>query len=281
MVEGVGASEIRSLLTDGLLVPSKALGQNFLVDPNVANKIARIARQSGCNQVIEIGPGVGSLTVFLSRYFDSVVAIDLDRYVFAPLTHTLSSRRIENVALVNADALNDDLMPYLQVDKEYVLAANLPYNVASHLIVRVLETMKTVRHLVVMVQLEVAQRLCASISTKEYSSLSVKVNYFAQSKIVMRVPPTVFIPKPNVNSAVVEVVRRPERNVTPSEYRWTFILVKEAFSHRRQMLGRSLRRYGGGTLLEAAGVDPTLRAENLEVEVWIRLGRLAALRDDA
>ncbi len=277
MVDGVGASELRSLLGQGLLTPSKALGQNFLVDPNVAQKIARIASLGEYGQVLEIGPGVGSLTVFLSKYFDSVVAVDLDRYIFDPLGKTLSSRGIENVSLVHADALKDDLSRYLQPDKEYVLAANLPYNVASHVIVKVLETMKMVKRLVVMVQFEVAQRLCASISSKDYSSLTVKVGYYAKSKVVMKVPPTVFIPKPNVNSAVVELVRLPDRDITANECDWTFLLVKEAFSHRRQMLRRSLLRYGGEELLEGVGVDPTLRAENLDVEVWIRLGRLAAL----
>ncbi len=277
MVDGVGASELRSLLDQGLLIPSKALGQNFLVDPNIAQKIARIASSSGHDRVLEIGPGVGSLTVFLSKYFDSVVAIDLDRYIFEPLGRTLSSRGIENVSLVHANALKDDLSPYLQTDKEYVLAANLPYNIASHVIVKVLETVKTIQRLVVMVQFEVAQRLCASISSKDYSSLSVKVGYYAKSKIVMKVPPTVFIPKPSVNSAVVELVRLPDRDITANEYEWTFALVKEAFSHRRQMLRRSLHRYGGEELLEAASIDPTLRAENIDVEVWIRLGRLAAL----
>jgi len=277
VVEGVGASEIRSMMTEGVLSPSRALGQNFLTDPNISEKIAHLAAETGCRNSLEIGPGLGSLTVFLASYFDRVVAIDLDRYVIDPLHAVLRRRDITNVEVVHADALNDDIGEYLEPDKDYVLAANLPYNVASHLIVKVLERYPMVGRLVFMVQHEVGQRICATVSSKDYSALSVKVRYFGDPRVVMKVPPSVFVPKPKVNSVVVLIDRCRERNVSTSEYNQIFALVRTGFSHRRQMLRRSLQSFGGEKLLEAAGLDPTLRAENLDVEDWIHLGKVKLL----
>lgn len=281
-MNGVGAAEIRGLLAQGDLFPSRALGQNFLADPNIASKIATLASASGARDVVEIGPGLGSLTVHLAEVFDHVLAIDFDRNVLEPLAKVLKARSLENVEVIHGDAMKMDLRSLLdESGRRYVLAANLPYNLASQIILRVLETVTVIEALYVMVQLEMAERICGKLSTKSYSALSAKVAFFAEARVVMRVSPEVFIPRPNVRSAVVEIKRLPDRRIGDEVKSATFALIRAGFAHRRQMLRKSLSAFGGELILEETAIDPTLRAENLPIQSWISLGETVVQRRNA
>lgn len=270
-MEGLSLAEMRELLGKYSKSPSRALGQNFLIDANISSKIARIASDSGCDSAIEIGPGLGSLTVFLADMFERLVLVEQDRFLEFPLMEILAKRSINNVDLTIADAMQVDLGELLSPNHRWVLAANLPYNISAHLIVKVLEQLPAVEALVVMVQAEVGDRLTAQVGSKSYSQLSVKVSYFAQAKVVMKVPPQVFLPKPKVDSIVCVITRRPTPELDVLSYTRLFALVKLAFTHRRKMLRRSLAPYGGESLCLSASILPTRRAEELDLEDWLAL----------
>lgn len=278
-MRGLGSSEVRSLLEKYSKSPSRALGQNFLVDPNIAQKIALLASDGleECS-VLEIGPGLGALTVYLAELFPSVIAIEADRYLMPALRSVLEDRGVTSlVDLCHGDAFAADLQAVSLSADSWVVASNLPYNLAANLIVKVLEEMPKAKRMVVMVQREVAARLAARASTSDYSSLTVRVNYFATAKIAMKVSSTVFMPRPRVDSAVVIIDRhRQEGPLTDTgTYKRTFELVREGFTHRRQMLRRSLGPFGGETLLRRCEIEPTLRAENLDISQWIELGAMS------
>ncbi len=274
-MEGVRATEVRSALEAAGRTPSRSLGQNFLVDANLAAKIARLAWGEGAQRnAIEIGPGLGSLTVFLAEYFDKVVALESDRFLLEPLRAILQERAVSNVELLHGDAMNFDIAEHLEPEDGWILAANLPYNVASPLIATILENLLAVDRLVVMVQSEVGERLSASPGSKAYGALSVKVQYYADAKVVLRVPPSVFRPQPKVQSCVVELKRHDRWTsvVSPLQQEAMFTLVRAAFGHRRQMLRRSLASFGGDALLEACAISPSERPERLAIQQWFNLG---------
>jgi 16S rRNA (adenine1518-N6/adenine1519-N6)-dimethyltransferase len=283
-VDGVGAAEIRALLARYDKDASRALGQNFLIDPNIARRIAERASEhlSDAARVIEVGPGLGSLTVHLAAAFEKVIAIELDRFVLDPLAEVLTRRGVTNVEVCHEDVMKVDLGELAEGGHEWVLASNLPYNVASQVIVGALERAPQIRRVVVMVQSEVADRLGGHLGTKEYSALSVKVQYFAKVMRVMKVPSAVFHPRPRVESAVVVLDRYTSLPALPGEplYERTFTLVRAAFGHRRQMLRRSLAGFGGEGLLEVSLLSPTLRPEELSIDDWLRLGKASLRHDD-
>jgi 16S rRNA (adenine1518-N6/adenine1519-N6)-dimethyltransferase len=276
-MEGVRATEVRSALDLAGRSPSRSLGQNFLVDANVASKIARLAwDEGGQRNVVEIGPGLGSLTVFLAERFETVVAIESDRFLLDPLRVILQSREISNVKIVHGDAMRFDFSPHLGLEGRWMLAANLPYNVASPVIASILEEVPQIDRLVVMVQSEVGERLSADPGSKVYGALSVKVQYYSDAKVVMRVPPSVFRPQPKVQSSVVEL-RRHDRwtsSMSSVQRDAMFTIVRAAFGHRRQMLRRSLAAFGGDRLLEACSIAPSERPERLTIEQWFSLGSM-------
>lgn len=274
-VEGVTLSEIRRVLLDAGMEPSRALGQNFLIDANIARKIAALLDGVG-RSVIEIGPGLGSLTVQLGAGFDRVVTIEADRYIIPPLQGVLASRRLDNIEIIYGDALVVDLASIASGEGDWGLASNLPYNISANVVVRVLEEVPSVSRLVVMVQLEVAERLVGGTAAKSNSALTVKSRFWADSRIALKVPASVFHPRPNVDSAVV-VMERHSRfaPIAPTPlYAQTFAVVKEGFGHRRQMLRRALSELIPEDRICAVGIDPTRRAETLEVEEWVRLGEV-------
>lgn len=282
-MDGLGAVEVKSLLERFDKDASRALGQNFLIDPNIARRIAERASE-GCAhdaRVIEVGPGLGSLTVYLAELFESVIAIELDRFVLAPLEEVLARRALANVEVRHEDVMKVELDELSSDGHEWVLASNLPYNLASQVIIGALEGAPGIRRLVVMVQSEMADRLCGSVGTKQYASLTVKVQYFANVSRVMKVPSAVFHPRPRVESAVVLLERRSALPALPGEplYDRTFSLVRLAFGHRRQMLRRSVASFGGESLLKDASLAPTLRPEELSIDDWLRLGTASLRRD--
>ena len=271
---------IPALLERHGLAPSRALGQNFLADPNTARRIVRLAGVDAGDRVLEIGPGIGSLTVALLEAGARVTAIELDRHVVPALLDTVGA---DAITLTTGDAMTADLDALLApaaddpADAPWRVVSNLPYNVATPIVMRLLEDAPRVGSILVMVQREVGERLAAGPGTKAYGAVSVKVAYYASARVVGIVPPSVFIPAPRVDSALVRLDRHGAPPVdVPSPAR-LFALVRAGFGQRRKMLRGALRgELGEGTEVDlaAAGIDPRARAETLTLDDWARLARV-------
>ena len=261
-------SQIVGLLERHGLQPSRALGQNFVADPNTVRRIVRLAEVGSGDRVVEIGPGLGSLTTALAEAGASVIAVELDRYLVPVLREVVEGMAVE---VVEADATTLDWAGLLG-DRPHVLVANLPYNVATPLVADLLDGVPAITRMLVMVQREVGERLAAQAGDPAYGAVSVKVQYWATAAVVARVPATVFVPKPNVESALVRIDRRPAPAVAVDPG-LLFPLVRAGFAQRRKMLRRSLAGLVAPEAFATAGIDPTARAEELPVEAW---GRLAA-----
>lgn len=253
--------------------PKKSLGQNFVADPNLVRRIAREAAVGDGDTVVEIGPGLGSLTLALEETGARVLAVEID-HRFAALLPSIV--RSQHTRVIEADAL--DLQWANDLPSDSVLVSNLPYNVATPLILDILDLVPAISRLVVMVQREVADRLVARVGDDAYGIPSVKVAYWATARIIMRVPPDVFYPRPNVDSAVVRIERKPE--VVAVDRGVLFELVRKAFGQRRKMLRRSLSGVVSDAQFEAADVRPEARPEELDVEVWCRLAGAVTTRVD-
>jgi 16S rRNA (adenine1518-N6/adenine1519-N6)-dimethyltransferase len=268
-------AEIRSLFDVHGFRPSRALGQNFLADPNTARRVVRLAEVSAGDHVVEIGPGLGSLTLALVEAGAQVTAVELDRHVLEALASVVAEH---DVTIEHSDARTYDYAGRLE-DGPWSCVSNLPYNIATSVVIRILEEAPAITRLLVMVQREVGERLAASSGTRAYGAVSVKVAFYARAKVVGLVPPTVFVPRPKVESALVRIDRRPAPSVDVPSPRAMFDLVRAGFATRRKMLRRSLQPVLGTRterVLEAAGIEPTDRAESLDLEAWAALTRAAA-----
>jgi 16S rRNA (adenine1518-N6/adenine1519-N6)-dimethyltransferase len=261
-------AQVLSLLERIDRSPSRALGQNFVVDPNTVRRIARLAGVGAGDHVVEIGAGLGSLTLALAETGAEVTAVEIDRHLVPVLRENVAGT---GVTVVEGDAMRLD-WPALLGEDEWLLVANLPYNVATPLVADLLDGVPAIRRMLVMVQKEVGERLAAGVGDDAYGAVSVKVAYWATAKVVGTVPPTVFVPKPNVDSALVAIERRPAP-ATDAPAGRLFELVRAGFGQRRKMLRRSLAGLVAPEVFEAAGVRPEARAEELDVLAW---GRLAA-----
>jgi 16S rRNA (adenine1518-N6/adenine1519-N6)-dimethyltransferase len=263
---------VLDLLDTHGLRPSRALGQNFVADANTVRRIARLAGVGAGDRVVEIGAGLGSLTLALAETGASVTAIELDRHLVPVLRSVVEPA---GVRVVEADALTLDWPALLGDGGSWALVANLPYNVATALVADLLDGVPAITSMLVMVQKEVGERLAASAGDDAYGAVSVKVAYWAEAKVVGKVPPTVFVPQPNVDSALVRIDRRPVPAVDPSVVGpdRLFEVVRAGFAHRRKMLRGALAGVVTPEAFEAAGVRPEARAEELDVHAW---GRLAA-----
>jgi 16S rRNA (adenine1518-N6/adenine1519-N6)-dimethyltransferase len=249
------------------LSPSRALGQNFLVDPNTVRKIVRLSGVTAGEPVVEIGAGLGSLTLALADVGAEVVAVEIDRHLLPALREVVEPR---GVAVVAGDALTLDWTSVLAGHERWALVANLPYNVATPLVCDLLDDVAAIDRMLIMVQREVGERLAAGPGDAAYGIPSVKVAYWATAKVVGRVPPTVFLPQPKVESALVAITRRAEPAVTADPDR-LFHLVRTAFGQRRKMLRRSLADLVTAATFEQAGIRPDARPEQLGIEAWGRL----------
>lgn len=250
----------------------RALGQNFVVDANTVRKIARLANIDNHGHVLEIGAGLGSLTLALAETGAHVTAVEVDDQLI-PLLHE-NVDPIDNITVVHADAMKLNWNELLLGGDQWALVANLPYNVATPLVADVLDFVPQVQRMLVMVQKEVGERFCASPSTEAYGALSVKVAFHATARIAGIVPPTVFLPKPNVDSALVEIVRHKEPIDTHINQKELFSLVRMGFAKRRKMLRGSLAGRVSPEQFEEADIAPTARAEELSVHDWMRLVRI-------
>ena len=257
--------------------PSRARGQNFVADPNTIRRVVRLAGVGPGDRVVEVGAGTGQLTLALCAAGAEVLAIEIDRRLVGILREVVPA----SVRVVEADAMDMDWDGVLagggggdgagDDDDEWALVANLPYNVATPLVADLLDHVPAVTRMLVMVQREVAERLAAVPGGPGYGAVSVKVAYWARAKVVGRVPPTVFLPAPNVESALVEIVRRDRPAVPDVDRGRLFELVAAGFGQRRKMLRRSLSGLVDPGCFAAAGVRPESRAEELDVAAWARL----------
>jgi len=273
----LGAAQIRELAAALDLKPSKSLGQNFVIDSNVCTKIVRTAAVGPTDIALEIGPGLGSLTLALLESAASVVAVEIDSRLAGQLPITVASHfeHPENLTVLNQDALTIQTLP---VDPT-VLVANLPYNVSVPVLLHLLEKFESLRTGVVMVQAEVADRLAAKPGTKDYGIPSVKAAWWADVKGAGSVSRSVFWPAPNVNSKLVSFTRRQ----TPGDEelrRKVFTIIDAAFAQRRKMLRSALSGlYGSSSaaeeILTRAKIDPTLRGEALEIAGFCAIAAVA------
>lgn len=270
---------IRELLESASLAPRRDLGQNFVADPNTVRRIAALARVGPDDRVVEIGAGLGSLTLALADTGAQVIAIEIDRGVVPILRDVVADR--ENVRVVEGDAMQLDWSTVLADDSPeqpgWVLVANLPYNVATPLICDLLDDVPAIERMIVMVQREAAERFAAVPRTSAYGAVSVKAAYWGTAKIVGHVPASVFVPRPNVESALVEITRHEPPATDPAAL---FALVRAGFGQRRKMLRRSLAGIVAPDTFDAASISPTARPEELDVDDWCRLTD-AHLRVDA
>lgn len=260
-------------LRDAGLSPRRALGQNFVVDANTVRRIAKLSGVGPGDNVIEIGAGLGSLTLALAETGANIIAVEVDASLVPLLTNNVAAH--DNVRVVHADAMNLDWTSLLGDHTNWHLVANLPYNVATPLVADVLDMVPAVRHIFVMVQKEVGDRLVADADSDAYGALSVKVAFWARGSIAGIVPPTVFLPRPKVDSALVDIVRRDELLDDDVDPATLFALVRQGFAKRRKMLRGALAGTVDAAQFEVAGIAPTARAENLTVHDWITLCKAA------
>lgn len=266
-------TDVGALLSDHGLAPRRQLGQNFVADPNTVRRIARLARVGPGDHVLEIGAGLGSLTLALAETGAEVVAVEVDRGIVPVLREVVADAA--NVTVVEADALRADWDALLASAPSWVLVANLPYNVATPLVCDLLDGVPAIARMLVMVQREVAERFCATPRSEAYGAVSVKVAYWATSRVAGTVPASVFVPRPNVESALAEIVRRPAP-ATDADREVLFHLVRVAFGQRRKMLRRSLAAEVDPEVFAAAGIDPQRRPEELDVVEWGALAHALA-----
>jgi 16S rRNA (adenine1518-N6/adenine1519-N6)-dimethyltransferase len=265
-----GPPAIQRLLAEHGLSPSRALGQNFVADPNTVRRIARLAGVGPGDRVVEIGAGLGSLTLALAETGAEVVAVEVDRRL-APVLRSVVEPVGARVVLGDAMTLDwDDLLGAVDAAHPWTLVANLPYNVATPLVLDLLAGVPQITAMLVMVQLEVGERLAARPDSPAYGIPSVKVAFWATASVVGRVPPTVFVPQPRVDSALV-AIRRHEAPVVGITADRLFPVIEQGFRQRRKMLRRALAGTVGPAGFAAAGVRPEARAGELSLADWARL----------
>ena len=260
----------------------KSFGQNFLTDTNILQKIVDTAEIDDQVNVIEIGPGIGALTEFLAERAAEVMAFEIDHRLVPILADTL--RDFDNVTVVNEDILKVDLAQHIQnfknPDLPIKVVANLPYYITTPILMHLIESGIPFSEFVVMMQKEVADRISAKPNTKAYGSLSIAVQYYMTVKVAFIVPRTVFVPAPNVDSAILKMVRRPEPAVAVEDEKFFFKVSKASFIHRRKTLWNNLTGYFGKTdeikdkltkALDQAGLSPSVRGEALGLEEFASL----------
>ena len=263
---------VRQLLNRYHLTPSKGLGQNFLVDDEILSEIVRIAEIPADSTVLEIGPGLGGLTRYLAEAADDVVAVELDRRMIPPLKEVL--KEYDHVRIIQGDILEID-PDSLIVDPAYSVFANIPYYITSAVIRHLLNAKTKPRRIVLTVQKEVAQRICAQPG--DLSLLALSVQIFGSVSIPLTIPADAFFPQPKVDSSVVKIDVYTEPLVSVAELDDFFRLAKAGFGQKRKTLRNSLSsdlRLSTSEVeaaLAKAGIDPMRRAETVSIEEWKRL----------
>lgn len=260
----------------------KSLGQNFIVDPNILVNIVAAAGLDKDTNVVEVGPGIGALTEHLARASKEVVAFEIDDRLLPVLADTLSP--YDNVEIVHTDVLKANLAevltPRLNLEERLMVVANLPYYITTPIIMHFLESEVRIDGLVIMTQKEVGDRITAAPGTKAYGSLSIAIQYYMEAEIAFIVPKTVFVPQPNVDSAIIKLTRREQPSVIVKNEKIFFQVARAAFVQRRKTLWNNLLvRYGKEEeikeklvkALELADIDPKRRGETLSLAEFGRL----------
>lgn len=255
----------------------KSLGQNFLIDPNILRKIVSQAGLTKDSAAIEIGPGIGALTEHLARDAGKVLAFEIDQRLLPVLADTLSP--YDNVKVIHSDILKADVEKAIQEElagfEDIMVVANLPYYVTTPIILKLLLEKLPIRGMVVMLQKEVAERITAKPGTKAYGSLSIAIQYYTEADYAMTVPKSVFMPQPNVDSAVIRMIKRPEPIVNVIDEDFFFLVTRGSFVQRRKTIFNNLQTaMPNGKVkkdlilqaLEEAGIDPTRRGETLSIK---------------
>lgn len=245
----------------------RPFGQHFLFDPNILKKIIKCSGVTPDDTVVEIGPGLGTLTRFLSLYAKKVIAIEIDKRLIGKLEGILSES--SNVEIIQADALK---FPYDTIEGNFKVVANIPYYITTPLFFRLLEFKEKVRSMTLLMQKEVARRIAASHGSKEYGVLSISAQFYTKPRLEFTVSRKAFLPPPKVDSAVVsfEVSQLPIYPVKDEEV--FFSVVKTAFSQRRKIIANSLKTFEGiKDALQEAGIDPGIRPEKLSIKDFAKL----------
>jgi 16S rRNA (adenine1518-N6/adenine1519-N6)-dimethyltransferase len=277
MVELLGGADIRKLAESLDVTPTKKLGQNFVTDPNTIRKIVAAAHLDGSETVVEIGPGLGSLTLGLLEVAKKVIAVEIDPKMAAAIENTVATRAPgKDFALVANDALKVTELP----SEPDALVANLPYNISVPVLLHFIETFRTLGKGLVLVQSEVAHRLAAKPGSKIYGSPSAKLAWFAESNLAGNVSRNIFWPIPNVDSSLVYFERR-STPIGDETLRFeTFKVIDGAFSQRRKTLRQALADYAGSpaeaeALIVKAGVSPQARGEELGIDQFVSIAKAA------
>ncbi len=260
----------------------KSLGQNFLIDPNILRNIVSHANLTENSGAIEVGPGIGALTEHLARAAKKVVSFEIDQRLLPVLEDTLSP--YNNVKIVHSDILKADVEQVIKDEMpdidDIMVVANLPYYVTTPILMKLLNDRLPIRGFVVMMQKEVADRITAKPGTKEYGSLSIAIQYYVTAEVAMVVPKTVFIPQPNVDSAVIRLIKHDEPPVKVIDEDFFFEVTRASFAQRRKTILNNLQ--AGLTLgkekkqliveaLEKSGIEPTRRGETLSIREFGQL----------
>lgn len=248
-------------------MPKKHLGQNFLFDQSILNRIVEASELTISDTIVEIGPGPGALTKILAKTAKKVVAIELDVELYAKLKESLSESK--NVEIINGDALQ---YPYEKLEP-FKIVANIPYYITTPIIFRLLEARKNLKSMTLTIQKEVAQRIAAKPGTKDYGVLSIMVQYFGNPELKFIIHKEAFRPVPKVDSAVIHIEILPAPRVKVADEKLFFRTIKTAFSQRRKTLSNSLKPLSNNIkkILVSAGIEPERRAETLSIEEFARL----------
>lgn len=264
------------LAKHGLKV-KKSLGQNFLIDPNILRKIVGQANLTKQSAAIEIGPGIGALTEHLARDAGKVLAFEIDQRLLPVLEDTLSP--YDNVSIIHSDILKADVEAAIEAElagyDDIMVVANLPYYVTTPIILKLLLEKLPIRGMVVMLQKEVAERITAKPGTKAYGSLSIAIQYYTQAEMALTVPKSVFLPQPNVDSAVIRMIKRTEPEVTVINEDFFFMVTRGSFVQRRKTILNNLqtamplgkeKKESILAALAEADIDPSRRGETLSIK---------------
>jgi 16S rRNA (adenine1518-N6/adenine1519-N6)-dimethyltransferase len=253
----------------------KRYGQNFVVDPNLISKMIKLANVSKSESIIEVGAGLGALTLALANNANQVIAIENDQAIYQALNEVIKQYNCNNVALLNLDATKIRWQTFLSdygfETRNYIVVSNLPYCIASTLVVDLLKNAYYVNRLVVMLQKEVAQRICAHPKDPAFGALSLKVALLAFARSLYEVSPNCFFPKPKVSSQIIEIIRRELWNKEKHEL--VFSLINRAFSQRRKMIKNTLPELEKFDLFDVVNISKNARPEELDINVWVNIAK--------
>ena len=258
----------------------KKFGQNFLIDGNILGKIVEAAQITETDCVLEIGPGIGTMTQYLAERAKSVVVVEIDKNLIPILQETLSV--YQNVKIINEDILKTDIDRIVREEndgKPIKVVANLPYYITTPIVMSLFENHVALQSITIMVQKEVADRMQAVPGTKDYGALSLAVRYYAKPEIIMKVPASCFMPRPNVDSAVIRLIRYDNPPVEVRDEAWLFAIIRASFNQRRKTLVNGLSNAGNlgigkekiAEAVELMGLQPSVRGETLSLEQFAEL----------